>query len=85
MKFLTPKQARNEYNNGSILENRNNMKYVRIFSLCFMHFTSTVKRANKGNQYRLDNPYWGVISGGVFTKLKMIWNCEVRLVRRKKL
>jgi hypothetical protein len=83
MNFLTINQSRNEYNSGKILENRQNTKYVYIFSLCSRHFTSTVKRAKKGNQYRLNNPYWVQLPGGLFTKLKMIICKDVVLVRKK--
>ena len=81
--FLTEVQARNSYNSGKILENRQNQKFVRIFQLCSLRFSSTEKRAKKGKQYRLDNPYWKIHSVSLIEKLKMIFNKEVKLIKRK--
>ena len=81
--FLKEAKARNSYNNGVILENRQNMKYVIIFSLCNMHFSSTEKRAKKGKQYRLDNPYWKVYTGGLLKKLELIRTGRVKMIKRK--
>lgn len=81
--FLSKKEARNLYNSGVILENRNNQTYVHVFSLCGYHFSSTVKRANKGKQYKLDNPYWKEHSRSIFTKLKMIVSGRVTIIKKK--
>lgn len=81
--FLSKAQARNLYNSGAILENRNQMTYVYIFQLCSLHFSSTERRAKKGNQYRLNNPYWKKYNGGLVTKLKMIYSGQVKLIKRK--
>ena len=79
--FLTSRQVRNKYNNGVILQNRQNNIYVTIFSFIGIHFTSTIKRAKKGKHYRLDNPYWMEHrEQGVLEKIRMIMDKEVKVI-----
>jgi len=82
MKFLTQNQARNLYNNGAILENRRNREYVVIFSICGFHFTSTDRRVRKGKNYKLDDKYWCIYPGDIFTKLRMIFSGRVRKIKK---
>lgn len=85
MKFLTPTEARNFYNSGYILSNKQNRKFVTIFSVCGFHFSTTTKRAKKGKQYKLDNPYWTTTyyKNSLISKLRLIVDGKVKLVRRK--
>jgi len=80
MKYLTYQQARNAYNKGEILQNRQNTKYTIVFSLASLHFTSTKKRAIKGKHYKLDNPYWITINYSLLAKLKLIFSNKVHLI-----
>lgn len=78
--FLNSREARNAYNNGNILENRNSRFYVTAFQFCGFHFTSTSKRATKGAHYRLDNGWWCIVDGGIITKLKLIVTGNVTII-----
>lgn len=80
--FLTKQEARNEYNKGSILENRNQVDYVFIFRLCGFDFTSTKRRTRRNKHYKLDDPFWKIHStNSLMKKLKLIYNKEVRLLK----
>lgn len=81
MKFLTSKEARNAYNSGYILQNRNSSNYVIVFQFCYMHFSSTQKRANKGKHYRLDDKFWRIESKSTFDKFKYIFDKNIKRIK----
>ena len=68
MEWLTKEQAQQAYNNGKILQNRQNDKYITTFKLLWMHFSSN---PNRRKAYGFNNKHWCIIEGGFIAKLMM--------------
>ena len=81
-KRLLIQKARNLYNRGYILQNRQNLyKQPIVFQLFDRHYTSNKNRADKNQHYKIDNNNWFYQGNSLLTKLKLIMFKKVYLIK----